>query len=58
MAKKLEAIALLMKHFGMNAPEKSEIKHNHGWDKLFEDSRNGRPKPVDVIEAAIVEASE
>lgn len=49
LAKKLEAFDMLMKHFGMYAPQEHNVKHGVDWDSLFEDNQ----EDVDVIEGEI-----
>ena len=47
---KMQAIEYLMKHFGMFAPDKTEMKHSIDWDSMYDQNK---PDGLDVIEGEI-----
>lgn len=52
---KMQAIEYLMKHFGMFAPDKTEMKHSIDWDSMYDQSK---PDGLDMIEGEISKIEE
>ena len=52
---KMQAIEYLMKHFGMFAPDRAEVKHSLDWDSMY---HQDKPDGLKVIEGEIAKVEE